>query len=71
MTQEQTLWLQEQNFWDRDTQPRIDDRHMSEDNGIAVLSYRVTGVSRILRCRSTYARACGSWMLLEHQQTAA
>jgi hypothetical protein len=71
MTQEQTLWLQEQNFWDRDTRPRIDDRHITEDNGIAVLSYRVTGNSRVLRCRSTYARACGAWMLLEHQQTAA
>ena len=71
MTQEQALWNQEREFWDRATQPRIDDEKLPEDNGIAVLSYRVTGDRRILRCRSTYARACGAWMLLEHQQTAA
>jgi hypothetical protein len=38
---------------------------------LAVLSYRVTQASRRLTCRSTYLRACGTWLLLEHRQTAA
>ena len=69
MTHEQTLWTREQGFWDQ-TRPRIDERRITRDGGLAVLSYRITDRLRAVRCRSTYARACGSWMLVEHRQSA-
>ncbi|MCR8725286.1 hypothetical protein [Frigidibacter sp. ROC022] len=71
MLHDQTLWMKENRFWDRDAPPRIDDRRMLHKDGVAVLSYRVTGKTRALHCRSTYARACGSWMLIEHRQRPA
>lgn len=70
MNVEQALWSKEDAFWSS-AHPRIDDRLIEREGPLAVLSYRVTGRDRALRCRSTYARACGSWMLLEHRQTAA
>lgn len=69
MTQDQTLWMKENRFWDREAPPRIDRRRMQHKDGVAVLSYRVIGKTRSLLCRSTYARACGSWLLLEHRQS--
>ena len=71
MTRQQALWVHEQTFWNRGIQPRIDDRSLTEENGVAILSYRVIGKHRVVRCRSTYAQACGAWMLLEHRQTDA
>lgn len=69
MTPEQALWTREQQFWLRSA-PRMDDRQIARKDGLAVLTYRVIGKDRSLRCRSTYARACGSWLLLEHRQLA-
>lgn len=69
MTYEQALWSKEQGFWDGQ-KPRIEDRALTREGGIAVLTYRMTGRKRPVRCKSTYARACGSWMLVEHHQSA-
>ena len=70
MTPEQTLWTKEQGFWDA-SRPRLDDRSLTRDGGIAVLSYRIAGTARPVRCTSTYARACGHWLLVEHRQAVA
>jgi hypothetical protein len=70
MTQEQILWSKEHRFW-QGSRPRIAERSLVREGSLAVLSYRVTGALRSVRCTSTYARTCGSWMLLEHHQSAA
>ena len=70
MTPEHALWAKEQGFWQTD-RPRLDDRRMTREAGFAVLSYRIAGPGRAVRCTSTYARACGHWMLVEHRQAAA
>jgi hypothetical protein len=70
MTAEDVLWSREQGFWAA-TRPRIDDRRITREGPLAVLTYRVTTPARPLRCRSTYARSCGSWLLVEHRQSAA
>jgi hypothetical protein len=70
MTAEDVLWSREQGFWDPGT-PCLDERRVTRTGRLAVLSYRVTQASRRLTCRSTYLRACGTWLLLEHRQTAA
>lgn len=70
MTPEQSLWQREREFWDHEPDDRVDDVSMTREDGHAVVRYRVTGGSGVLRCESTYERACGAWMLLEHRQSA-
>ena len=50
------------------------DRYLSQENGIAILAYRVSaerGDSPIYQalCTSTYLKDDGSWLRLTHQQT--
>jgi hypothetical protein len=69
MTSEQDLWTTETGLWP-DARPRLTERHLTRSPGLAVLSYRIAGAAPPVRCISTYARACGDWMLVEHRQSA-
>lgn len=52
---------------------RITDRRMAEQGDIVVLAYRAQarrgGTRRDVLCSSTWLRAGGDWLMVQHQQT--